>query len=88
VRLAVAAVSTGIVKGEPRLDLAYDEDSAADVDFNFVMTDAGRFVELQGTAEAEPFSAEQYQDLVALAHKGTRELFSLQQQALARAAPK
>jgi ribonuclease PH len=84
-RLAVAAVSTGIIKGEPRLDLAYEEDSSADVDFNFVMTDGGKFVELQGTAEAEPFSAEQYGALVALAEKGGRELFALQQEALGRA---
>jgi ribonuclease PH len=85
IRLGVAAVSTGIIAGEPRLDLAYTEDSAADVDFNFVMTDSGRFVEIQGTAEAQPFSAEDYARMVGLAEKGARELFALQQQALERA---
>ena len=84
-RLAVAAVSTGIVGGEARLDLAYTEDSAADVDFNFVITDGGKFVEIQGTAEAEPFSAEDYARLVALAEAGARELFAVQKEALARA---
>ena len=59
-RLAVAAVSTGIVEGQPRLDLAYVEDSAADTDFNFVVTDSRRFVEIQGTAETKPFSHEEY----------------------------
>ena len=84
-RLAVAAVSTGIVEGQPRLDLAYVEDSAADTDFNFVVTDAGGFVEIQGTAETKPFSQEEFGQLVALAQKGARELFALQQDALARA---
>jgi ribonuclease PH len=84
-RLGVAAVSTGIIKGEARLDLAYEEDSAADVDFNFVMTDSGKFVEIQGTAEQQPFSAEDYSRLVALAQKGAGELFQVQKEALARA---
>ena len=84
-RRAVCAVSTGIVAGEARLDLAYAEDSSADVDFNFVLTDGGQFVEIQGTAEGEPFSPEDYQRLVALAQKGASELFALQQQALAAA---
>ncbi len=84
-RLAVAAVSTGIVEGQPRLDLAYVEDSAADTDFNFVITDSGKFVEIQGTAESTPFSHEDYVQLVGLAQKGARELFALQQDALARA---
>jgi ribonuclease PH len=84
-RLSVAAVSTGIVSGEPRLDLAYAEDSAADVDFNFVLTDTGRFVEIQGTAESEPFSAEDYGKLVALAELGAKQLFELQKDALGRA---
>jgi ribonuclease PH len=81
----VAAVSTGIIRGEPRLDLSYDEDSAAGVDFNFVLTDGGKFVELQGTAEGEPFSTEEYAALVALAQGGARQLFDLQCEALARA---
>ena len=84
-RLSVAAVSTGIVAGEPRLDLAYAEDSAADVDFNFVLTDDGKFVEIQGTAEAEPFSSEDYTRLVDLAKIGAQQLFALQRDALARA---
>ncbi len=84
-RLAVAAVSTGMVRGEALLDLAYVEDSAADVDFNFVLTDTGCFVEIQGTAEAEPFSPEDYGRLSALAQKGAAELFALQKDALSRA---
>jgi ribonuclease PH len=84
-RLAVAAVSTGIVDREARLDLAYEEDSNAEVDFNFVLTDGGKFVEIQGTAESQPFSAEDYGRLVALAQKGALELFALQKEALASA---
>jgi ribonuclease PH len=80
---AIAAVSTGIVAGEPRLDLAYEEDSKADTDFNFVMTNDGRFVEIQGAAEAEPFSQEDYEKLCALARAGSLQLFDLQQQTLA-----
>jgi len=79
---SVAAVSVGMVDGEPRLDLAYTEDSSADVDFNFVMTDAGDFIEIQGTAEKEPFSTADYNQLVALATLGTKQLFALQQEAL------
>jgi ribonuclease PH len=86
-RLAVAAISAGIVEGEARLDLPYVEDSAAEVDCNFVMTDTGRFVEIQGTAEQESFSAEDYARLVALAGGGMKTLFSLQQEALSRARP-
>jgi len=84
-RRAVCAVSTGIVDGEARLDLAYAEDSSADVDLNFVLTDGGNFVEIQGTAEGEPFSPDDYQQLVALAQKGAQELFACQQKALAEA---
>jgi len=84
-RRAVCAVSTGIVEGEARLDLAYAEDSSADVDFNFVLTDGGNFVEIQGTAEGEPFSPDDYQRLVALANKGALELFAHQNRALAEA---
>jgi ribonuclease PH len=86
-RLAVAAISAGIVEGEPRLDLPYVEDSAAEVDCNFVMTDTGRFVEIQGTAERDSFSAEDYASLVALASAGTKALFGLQREALSRARP-
>jgi ribonuclease PH len=85
VKLAVAAISAGIVGGEARLDLPYTEDSAADVDFNFVMTDAGNFVELQGTAEKGSFSAADYAQLVALASEGMKSLFRIQQEALSAA---
>ena len=84
-RRGVCAVSTGLVEGEARLDLAYAEDSAADVDFNFVLTDNGNFVEIQGTAEGEPFSPDEYQRLLTLARKGAAELFALQKKALAEA---
>ncbi len=78
IRLGVAAISAGIVEGEARLDLPYVEDSAAEVDCNFVMTDTGRFVEIQGTAERDSFSAEDYANLVALAIVGTKTLFAMQ----------
>lgn len=86
-RRMICAVSTGMVDGEPRLDLAYAEDSSADVDFNFVLTDNGNFVEIQGTAEGEPFSPDDYQRLLALANKGAAELFAAQKKALAEAKP-
>jgi ribonuclease PH len=85
IRVGVAAISAGLIGGEARLDLPYAEDSAADVDFNFVMTAEGNFVEIQGTAEKGSFSADDYGRLVALASAGTKELFTLQQQALAAA---
>lgn len=78
----VAAVSVGIVAGQPLLDLAYDEDSQAHVDMNVFMTDAGRFVELQGTAEAKPFDRRDLDTLLALAEQGIRRLFALQAAAL------
>jgi ribonuclease PH len=84
-KLAVSAVSAGIIGGEARLDLPYAEDSAADVDFNFVMTDQGNFVEIQGTAEKGSFSADDYGQLVMLASAGTKKLFALQSAALAEA---
>jgi ribonuclease PH len=87
IRMAVAAVSAGIVDGEARLDLPYVEDSAAEVDCNFVMTETGRFVEIQGTAERDSFSAEDYGRLVALASAGMKTLFALQREALTRARP-
>ena len=74
----VAAVSVGICGGRPTLDLDYVHDSTADVDLNVVMTDDGRFVELQGTAEHEPFAGEQLDKLVALAKKGLKRIFALQ----------
>jgi ribonuclease PH len=76
-RVAVAAVSVGIVNGEPRLDLNYDEDSKAEVDFNVVMTSAGDFVEVQGTAEGKPFSRQAMDGLLQLADGGIRELFAI-----------
>jgi ribonuclease PH len=84
-RPAVAAVSAGIVAGEARLDLAYEEDSAAETDFNFVIIEGGKFIEVQGTAEAAPFSHDDYLRLVALAQQGASELFAAQRDALARA---
>lgn len=84
IRESVAAVSVGIVKGEVLLDLNYPEDSAADVDMNFVMTSSDRFVEVQGTAEAEPFTIAQMDAMRELAMAGIRRLFAIQQEALAR----
>lgn len=75
---SVAAISSGIVKGQPVLDLDYVEDSGAEVDMNFVMTGDGRFVEVQGTAEEEPFTADQLDALRELASHGCRELTTLQ----------
>jgi ribonuclease PH len=74
----VAATSVGIVAGEPLLDLAYVEDSKADVDMNVVKTGTGLFIELQGTAEALPFGREALNRLLDLADAGTRQLFALQ----------
>jgi len=74
----VAAVSCGIYKGTPVLDLDYAEDSSADADSNFVMTGTGGIVEVQGTAETVPFSQDSFDQLMALARKGIGELVSLQ----------
>ena len=76
----VAATSVGIVKGTPLLDLAYDEDSTADVDMNVVMTGDGRFIEVQGTAEGAPFTRESHDALLALADSGIGQLVSLQRE--------
>ncbi|PQA39704.1 ribonuclease PH [Amnimonas aquatica] len=78
----VAAISVGIVKGEPLLDLEYTEDSACDTDMNVVMTQHGGIIEIQGTAEGKPFSREETAALLDLAEKGVRELVAAQQQAL------
>jgi ribonuclease PH len=83
-RFAVAAVSVGIVGGQPRLDLNYLEDSAAHTDMNCVASEDGRLIELQGTAEQEPFSREEMEKLLQLADKGLGELFAAQKQALKR----
>jgi ribonuclease PH len=79
----VAAVSVGLVAGEARLDLDYEEDSGGDTDMNVVMTGSGGFVEIQGTAEGEPFTREQMDRLLALAAKGIGELVEAQRRALA-----
>jgi len=78
----VAAVSVGIVNGELLLDLNYEEDSMAEVDMNVVMNDSGLLVEVQGTAEGEPFSREELNRMLDLGEKGIRELISIQKQAL------
>ena len=80
---SIAAVSVGIVDGEARLDLHYDDDVRADTDMNVVMTGDGRFVEVQGTAEGEPFERELLDELLALAADGCAELSRLQIAALA-----
>ncbi len=81
----VAAVSVGIVEGRPVLDLDYEEDSHAEVDFNVVGTDAGTYVEVQGTAEGKPFDRASMATLLALADDGLRALFAAQAEALAPA---
>ena len=83
IKEAVAAVSVGIVGGNALLDLNYLEDSSADVDMNFVITSSGRFVEVQGTAEAEPFTCTEMDAMRDLALGGVEQLFVFQQEALA-----
>jgi ribonuclease PH len=82
-RTSVAAVSVGVVEGEGRLDLHYDDDVAADTDMNVVMTGDGRFVEVQGTAEGEPFDRAALDGLLDLAGRGCAKLTALQEAALA-----
>jgi len=79
---SVAAVSTGIVGGAALLDLCYDEDAEAEVDFNVVMTGSGRLVEVQGTAEGDPFSREQLDEMLTLAEEGIARLTEVQREAL------
>ena len=81
----VAAISVGIVDNVPLLDLKYDEDSRAEVDMNVVCTGDGRFIELQGTAEREPFSRSQMDEMVALGMRGIETLISLQKAIIAEA---
>ncbi|MBA7555517.1 Ribonuclease PH [subsurface metagenome] len=81
-KAAVAATSVGIVHSYMLLDLCYDEDCNAAVDFNVVMTSKGEFVEIQGTAETKPFSRETTDSLLSLAEKGIKQLFQIQQAAL------
>ena len=78
----VAAVSVGMIDGKPVLDLNYDEDSTAEVDMNIIMTGDGRFVEIQGTAEREPFKKEDMNKMIALAAKGIEELVAAQKKIL------
>ena len=78
----VAAVSVGIIEGTSILDLAYAEDSTAEVDMNIVCTGAGKFIEIQGTAEREPFTRDQMNEMLALAEKGINDLFVIQRNAL------
>jgi ribonuclease PH len=78
----VAAISVGIVDGTPLLDLAYEEDSKADVDMNVVKTSDGRYIEVQGTAEAAPFGRDRLNDMLDLADAGTARLFELQREIL------
>ena len=80
---AVAATSVGIVDGEARLDLCYEEDAAAEVDFNIVMTSEGDFVEVQGTAEGMPFSRHALEEVLSLAQQGIEELSAFQRNAIA-----
>lgn len=82
---SVAAVSCGVFRGKPVLDLDYDEDSNAHVDANFVLTGSGKIIEVQGTAEDSPFSEEEFLQLLALAKKGVHELAALQETALQKA---
>jgi ribonuclease PH len=78
----VAAISVGIVQGTPLLDLEYTEDSACDTDMNVVMTGAGHFVEVQGTAEGAAFSRAEMEALLSLAERGIAELMDLQRETL------
>jgi ribonuclease PH len=82
IRGSVAAVSAGVVDGRVLLDLDYGEDSRAEVDGNFVMTGAGRWVEVQGTAEGAPFTPGQLERLLALAGEGIKALGRLQRETL------
>ncbi len=80
---AVAAVSIGILDGKILLDLCYEEDSKADVDMNFVMTGSGKFIEVQGTAEASPFTRKQMERMAEIAQRGIKDLLKAQKKALA-----
>ncbi len=80
---SVASISVGIYQGTPVLDLDYPEDSNAETDMNVVMTDAGKFIEVQGTAEGHPFSEDEMNAMLALAKKGIGELIQAQQATLA-----
>lgn len=81
----VAAVSVGIIDGEILLDLDYEEDSKTEVDMNVIMTGAGRFIEVQGTAEKRPFDSKTMKEMMEVAEKGTRQLVARQRKALGKA---
>jgi ribonuclease PH len=83
----VAAVSVGLFKGETLLDLCYEEDSSADVDMNVIMTESGKFVEVQGTAEENPFSQEELDSMLSSAKKGLNQIFEVQRNVIARPQP-
>ena len=80
---AVAAVSIGIIDGKILLDLCYEEDSKADVDMNFVMTGSGKFIEVQGTAEASPFTRKEMERMAEIAQRGIKDLLKAQKKVLA-----
>ena len=82
IKTAIASTSVGIVGDDVLLDLCYEEDFKAEVDFNIVMTDAGQFVEVQGTAEGETFSRDALNQILDVAEKGINELFQIQQETL------
>ena len=77
---AIAATSVGVVQGELLLDLCYEEDASADVDFNVVMSDKGEFVEIQGTGEDHPFTRDQMNNLLILAEGGINQLIQIQKE--------
>jgi ribonuclease PH len=79
---SLSAISVGIVKGKPLLDLNYEEDSTADVDLNIVMNGSGRFVEVQGTGEGNSFSVEEFNQMIELGQKGCNDLKALQKEAI------
>jgi ribonuclease PH len=81
---AIAAISVGVFRGEPVLDLDYAEDANCDTDMNVVMNDGGGFIEVQGTAEGHAFRREELDALLLLAQKGISELFALQREALGK----
>lgn len=78
----VSAISVGVIEGKTMLDLDYEEDSAADVDFNLVMSESGAFIEVQGTAERVPFSDHQLQEMLEMGRKGCLELIQAQKESL------
>ncbi len=78
----IAAISVGIIDGKPMLDLSYEEDAAAEVDMNIVMTDSDKFIEIQGTAELNPFDNNILQELLSLAKSGIKEIIAIQKKVL------